>query len=427
MKLLMLMRDAVPPVRVDVRVLFGSALRERGVHTDFGGPSPAEGSPGMASLGGGVKAFDVGARHHPLFAWRLARLAWREARAHDVVVARDLPLAAAGIAGAATWRRRPFVYWMSFPMPLGDRLAGRHHRAHGRPWRGLLVSLRGALAKWVQDHVVLRAAAHVFVQSATMRADLLRRLPWLPARRVTAVPMGIDPAAVPSVQDAEALPGTVPRLVYLGSLDVARGLECLIEALALLQARGVGARLELIGPAPREADLQALRDAARRHGVAGFVHFTGALPMAEAWERVARADVALAAVPPGPLHDVSSPTKVVEYLALGVPVVASLIPDQQALLAACGGGQCVPHRPEDYAQAIQRLLSDGDAARAAARRARTRVLALRGYPVLAHEVAQVLRALHPAGAPAGDGETGAPVVELSTAADARRSQAGGSA
>jgi glycosyltransferase involved in cell wall biosynthesis len=395
MKLLMLMRDALPPTRVDVAVLFDRALRELGLSTDFAGPGPD------AVLPSSARCFDTGPRQRLASAWRLAHLAWREAQRHDIVIARDLPLASAAIALACAARRRPLVVWMSFPMPLGDRLAAQRHRAEGRRARALVVGARGSLAQWVQDCLVLPRAAHVFVQSDAMREDLLARVPGLARERVTAVPMGIDPAALPARAEGGATgridPAAHPRegygLVYLGSLDPARRLDVLIEALVLLCERGWTVRLSLIGPAPRPEDLLALKAVARRAGVADRVEFTGPLPMAQAWDRVAAADVALAAVPPGPLHDVSSPTKVVEYLALGVPVVASRIPDQASLLAACGGGECADFDAASFAAAIERVLRAGPAARAAAIDARERVLALRAYPLLAQQVAAVLRGL----------------------------------
>lgn len=437
MKLLMLMRDALPPARVDVAVLFDRALRERGIQTDFAGPAaPADGAAGPANTPAVRGAqFDIGTRQSPACAWRLARLAWQRAPFYDLLVVRDLPLAGMAVALACALRARPWAYWMSFPMPLGDRQAARLHRRQGRPLRAAVVALRGALAARVQDHWLLPRAAHVFVQSEAMRTRVLLDAPGLPAARVSAVPMGVDAAALPppilstprappsprspgdpgGLRSRNVRPGpgpgegeNAPVIAYLGSLDAARRLEVLIDALELLHRSGRTARLRFVGAAPRTADVDALRAHAGRLGLASAVEFTGALPMAQAWQRLADAAVAVAAVPPGELHDVSSPTKVVEYLALGLPVVASRIPDQVALLAVCGGGVCVDHAAGPYAAALAQVLDDLPAARAAARAARPRVLALRDYAGLSERVAAVLRALVPSpGGPVTAGAAGA--------------------
>lgn len=384
MKLLMLLRDPLPPARVDVSVLFDRRLRALGIETDFAGP----GDDAAGRCRGRV--FDTGPRQDPRSAWRQAVFAWRQAPAYGLVIVRDLPIVALWVRWACRWHRRPFVYWMSFPMPLGDRIGGAQHWRTGSRLRGAWAWLRGTFAQQVQDRWVLPQAAHVFVQSEAMRHDLIASLPALARERVSAVPMGVDEAAL--------LPPAGPAvetdvIAYLGSLDRVRRLDVLIDALALVRRRRPAARLWLIGGAPRAADLEALRRHARACDVEAAVDFAGALPMADAWQRVQRASVGVSAVPPGPLHDVSSPTKVVEYLALGLPVVANDIPDQRALLADCGGGRCVRFEAKAFADAIVALLDDLPAARRDAERARGAVLARRSYRVLGERVALVLRGL----------------------------------
>ena len=193
-----------------------------------------------------------------------------------------------------------------------------------------------------------------------------------------------------SIDPASAQPDVI---AYLGSLDRVRRLDVLIDALSLVRQQRPLARLWLIGAAPRDEDLQWLRRHARAQGLADAVDITGALPMAQAWQRVQQASVGVSAIPPGPLHDVSSPTKIVEYLALGLPVVASDIPDQRALLAACGGGLCVRFDAQAFADALLALLHDLPAARKAAAHARSAVLQQRSYQVLGDGVARVLRTL----------------------------------
>lgn len=384
MKLLMLLRDPLPPARVDVSVLFDRRLRALGIETDFAGPG--DDAAGRC-LG---RVFDTGPRQDPRSAWRQAVFAWRQAPAYGLVIVRDLPIVALWVRWACRWHRRPFVYWMSFPMPLGDRIGGAQHWQAGQRLRGAWAWLRGTLAQQVQDRWVLPQAAHVFVQSEAMRRALLEAVPALARERVSAVPMGVDEAGMPGPPAADA---EADVIAYLGSLDRVRRLDVLIDALALVRRRRPAARLWLIGGAPRAADLEALRRHARACDVEAAVDFAGALPMADAWQRVQRASVGVSAVPPGPLHDVSSPTKVVEYLALGLPVVANDIPDQRALLADCGGGRCVRFEAKAFADAIVALLDDLPAARRDAERARGAVLARRSYRVLGERVALVLRGL----------------------------------
>ena len=386
----MFMRDALPPGRADVAVLFDGYLREHGIHTDFVGHRGPGGAQVSTACAG--RQFDTGPRNDPRSLWRELRLVWRCGPAYDVVIARDKPLAAGLLFAVAAWRGVPCVYWMSFPMPLGDRIGARRHWASGHRVLGALAWLRSGLAQWVQDRFVLPRAAHVFVQSLRMHEHVASN-PRLAGERISAVPMGVDHRRLPALVPIEPpRPADRPLIAYLGSLDRARQLDVLVDAFALVLPRHPAATLLLIGTAPRAEDVAWLHSHAARLGLIGQVQFAGAMPMQQAWQLLLEATVCVSPVPPGALHDVSSPTKVVEYLALGLPVVANDIPDQRDLLQACGGGLCVRFDPQAFADAITALLDDPAAARGNARHARPKVLALRAYEVLAAQVAGTLRA-----------------------------------
>jgi len=111
------------------------------------------------------------------------------------------------------------------------------------------------------------------------------------------------------------------------------------------------------------------------------------LPIEQAWRYVRAAQIGLAPIPRGPLLDCGSPTKVIEYLALGVPLVANDNPDQERIVREGGGGLCVPLTAEDFAQAVSRLLVDEPLRRAMASSGQAYVRAARGYETLAKLVA----------------------------------------
>lgn len=110
-----------------------------------------------------------------------------------------------------------------------------------------------------------------------------------------------------------------PFLAYLGDVTTLRG-----AFLALAAAAGAGTRLVMVGRVSPPGLAEALDGRAGELGVA--LDLVGPLPHREALERVAPALAGLS-----PLLDVgnyrnSLPTKVPEYLALGLPVLASDLP-----------------------------------------------------------------------------------------------------
>lgn len=120
------------------------------------------------------------------------------------------------------------------------------------------------------------------------------------------------------------LPAPVPEtrpafLAYVGDITAARGAHLAVEA-----AAGAGTRLVMVGRVAPPDLGDELLEHARRAGV--DLELTGPLPHQSALERVAGARAGLS-----PLLDVgnyrhSLPTKVPEYLALGIPAVVADLP-----------------------------------------------------------------------------------------------------
>ncbi|GAA2728418.1 glycosyltransferase [Streptomyces nogalater] len=163
-------------------------------------------------------------------------------------------------------------------------------------------------------------------------------------------------------------PGTPPRpgddrVVYLGQLSRARGALDLI-ALARLLAPAV--RVEAIGTADPE-----VRDALAAADREGVLRWYGFLPNDRALARLSGALAGLSLLHDQPNYRHSRPTKVVEYMAHGVPVVTTPTPLAAELVERHGCGLVVPYRdPPAAAAAIRRLAGDTGLRLRAARQGR---------------------------------------------------------
>ncbi len=115
---------------------------------------------------------------------------------------------------------------------------------------------------------------------------------------------------------------------FVGTLKPWHGLDGLIEAFALLHRKNSNARLLIVGDGPKRTDLeQQLHD----HSLTEAAHFTGAVPPDLIPELLATMDVAVAPYPDNP-DFYFSPLKVLEYMAAGLPVVASRIGQLNSLI-----------------------------------------------------------------------------------------------
>ena len=112
------------------------------------------------------------------------------------------------------------------------------------------------------------------------------------------------------------------RLVYVGTLAKEREFEVLLAAFARVRQSRIGLpfRLEFIGGRP--SDVQRLERLARALQLASCVVFHGQVPRQEAYARMAAMDAGISWCGRHKRFADASPTKAIEYLSLGLPVLA---------------------------------------------------------------------------------------------------------
>jgi glycosyltransferase involved in cell wall biosynthesis len=121
------------------------------------------------------------------------------------------------------------------------------------------------------------------------------------------------------VPDVPAPPGDDRRVVYVGHLSPDRGTAEMVELARRLRPHGV--TVELIGPADVRARAQIERAQAE-----GLLRWHGFVPNDRAMPMVDGALAGLSLLHDEPNFRHSMPTKVVEYMARGVPVITTPLP-----------------------------------------------------------------------------------------------------
>jgi glycosyltransferase involved in cell wall biosynthesis len=392
-RLLFLTAETWPTFRSDVAVLFAKYLPRFGVRSDLVAGRVDDGDSRKQWLGGEVWLGDVAGGRALKYIKTLIHGVGHVIRAdpalYQAVQVRDMPVLGAIALIVARWKGIPLLYWMSYPLPEDQIALARERGLSAGLMKWLFPWLRGRIGRILLYRFVLPAARHVFVQSPRMKEDMVRR--GVPAERMTPVPMGVDfealrPEDIRAAEDPRLQGHRV--LVYLGSLERPRRIEILFDMLHLVRAQDPKAVLALVGDTEDDVHRRWLADRAQAANVADCVIWTGWLPTREAWGYLKVAEVGLSPIPRGELLDCSSPTKLPEYLAFELPVVCNDNPDQAALMAAAGGGLCVPYTASDFAEAVCRLLSTDPATRAEmGRRGREQVCQTRDYAHIAQGLA----------------------------------------
>ena len=402
LRLLHFIPDGFPTYRADVSVLFGTTLPLHGVCSDMVAQAakvgPVEVMPEWPAGDIFVCPRSAGRMKNLLRSlWHNLRTLLRMRQdAYDAIQVRDMVFFAIPALWRARWLNLPFFYWMSYPMSEGSIDLARLQGLKLGLVRFLFVAIKGHLGKWLLYSYVLPRATHVFVQSDRMRDDVAAE--GIAFSQMTAVPMGADmdritSLAVMSSNDARLVGKRV--IVYLGTLDRARRIDFLFEVIQIVLPRFPDLLLVLAGEAPEDIDRKWLHEQAVKLGVDHAVLKTGWLPSEQAWQYVKAAEVGLSPFRPSYLLDSASPTKVIEYLAMGIPAVANDQPDQAKVLGESKAGICVPYTADAFAEAIMKVMQDPAMAAEMRQRGPKYVREHRSYETLGRLVAGKYRELIP--------------------------------
>lgn len=185
--------------------------------------------------------------------------------------------------------------------------------------------------------------------------------PWVRSSRVV-----LNLPVLPELPDASDK-HRAPTLGYVGGVSADRGSQLTLEALSLLKASGLEVGFECVGPATAE-HAEELAAQVARSALRGFRAY-GRMPASEAWRVMARCHIGLAVLKPLPNFVESFPTKMFEYMAMGLPVIVSDAPLYRGVVESAGCGLCVdPDDARALADAIRTLVEDPAEATAMGRR-----------------------------------------------------------
>jgi glycosyltransferase involved in cell wall biosynthesis len=255
------------------------------------------------------------------------------------------------------------------------RLAGRH-------WvRAAERSLRMA------ESVAMRVSDAVLTVHEPYRQELLAR--GVPDEKIVVVLNALDERLIPN--EPPTSEEGVFRVVYHGTVTPHYGVELLVDAFAAVAGEIQGARLDVYGGGDA---VPAVRERVEQLGIADRVHVGGrVLPQEEVLRRVHSASVGVASQLPIARNQTALPTKLLEFVALGVPVVA---PDAPAITDSFTEDEIVYFRGGDttsLADALRRVAADPAAARRRAEAALTRYRTAYSWSIYAERYVDLLETL----------------------------------
>lgn len=169
-----------------------------------------------------------------------------------------------------------------------------------------------------------------------------------------AVPLGvsdikIDKPTITRIKNKYNLKNKT-SFIYIGTLAKSRRLDVVLDAYYAAYHKS-GGRLSILflGDAPNKKDVVYLKRRAEERSLPG-VYFIDRVPRAHVPNYIAACDVGLSTTPINQVNNCMSPTKSLEYLNAGTPVLATRIPDQEHIITESNSGIFCDFEPHDIAE-----------------------------------------------------------------------------
>jgi glycosyltransferase involved in cell wall biosynthesis len=211
-----------------------------------------------------------------------------------------------------------------------------------------LVQLLEAVA-----HALYRSAEHIVTVTEAQRAAIVAS--GIGAQRVTVIPNGVDDSFMAQV-DRESSARAAGEFVvtYIGTLGMAHHLETLLEA-AHAMRKDPAVRFQLVGEGARRA---ALEEKARALDLRN-VTFIGERPRDEVARWICSSDACLVLLRQTPVFHTVVPSKMLEIMAAGCPMVLGVAGEASTLLERAGAGIAIePENSGQLVAALHRLRAD---------------------------------------------------------------------
>lgn len=196
-----------------------------------------------------------------------------------------------------------------------------------------------------------------------------------PTNDVEIIPIGADftlfhPGSNLALRKQLKLQESETILIYIGNLHYPRRLDHLLQAFKFASQDVSSLRLLMVGGG---SDLERLKKLARNLNLVNRVIFTGYVPFKEVPNYLRAADIGVCYVRDVIQYRDQPPIKTVEYLASGLPVVATNTPGNKDFIKHNWNGILAPDEVEAFANSITRLVQNESLRVKVAKRARKSV------------------------------------------------------
>jgi glycosyltransferase involved in cell wall biosynthesis len=220
-------------------------------------------------------------------------------------------------------------------------------------WKGWKHKLTYPLSIW-SEKLTFRTADRVISTNGSYREVAIKRGRVKPDR-VSVVRSGPSiKSFIPELENHALKKGRKYLVCYLGVMGPNDGLEFLLQSIDFVIHKLL--RNDIYFTLIGSGDLQPrLKKMCTKLDLDEYVEFTGRIPERQVREIISTADLGVAPDPKDPLNDVSTMNKIIEYMALGKPLVCYDLKEAR-VSAGDAAIYAKPNDTEDFARKVIELL-----------------------------------------------------------------------
>jgi glycosyltransferase involved in cell wall biosynthesis len=283
------------------------------------------------------------------------RKAVKKGGSFDAIQVRDDPLMAYIAAAYKKENNVPFVYQLSH-LKEEEQLMYASKGYYGSRIKNIVMGLTGLLLRnWYMK------SAQLILPISKQMSKTLERC-YNINNSVQELPEGVDGTV--SLQDAQRKAKSVRKkyninknsIIYLGTINKFREPTFIIDVVQRLKEHTPQFELVILGSGRNDDDVQDLLQYAENIGVREKIKFLGYVDKEEVYPVLCACTVGISPFPPNFVLVNNSPIKTMEYMLTGLPVVASNIPENNALINGANCGRVVEHESSSFADAIAEIL-----------------------------------------------------------------------
>ena len=183
-------------------------------------------------------------------------------------------------------------------------------------------------------------------------------------REIVSIPMGCDISSLNKISEERFnfLHGKYKlvdclTLIYFGSLNKLRNIDFIITVVEQVALKNKSIKCFIIGgPMSEQLRLEKIID---EKGLRQYFFLLGEMDRSILFEYIQICDISISPIPPIEEYILSSPTKVIESLALGCPVIVNEeIIDQKEIVQSSNSGFSVPYNVDKFTKVLLNLITN---------------------------------------------------------------------